>query len=162
MRSVSIDCAIIPPSLASAEFFYQHTTHTYLWWRELRHHTLQELGRARASGGINTWNRTVFRRRAQRFTFSERKFIFTPVYQSDCGSNLSWPPLTSVCIPVTSNWRRRGNSLYFMNVTLQKGEVPEKRQNWSHSARDWPELKHTNLSDIRLHWVSFTDCLPAK
>ena len=74
----------------------------------------------------------------------EVELIFTPIYQPDCSSNLRrWPPSTSfVYVPVTSNWSWRGNSLCFMNVTLQRGEAPKKRQNWSHSARVWPELKH--------------------
>ena len=32
------DCCIIPPSLVSSEYFYQHTTRRHLWWKEPRNH----------------------------------------------------------------------------------------------------------------------------
>ena len=34
--SFNKDCSVIPPILASAEFFYQHTTLQNLWWRQPR------------------------------------------------------------------------------------------------------------------------------
>ena len=70
--------------------------------------------RYRPSGGINTW------RRVQRFLFNIFVLFITvaaAVMLSGC-----------LCrVMLTADWSWRGNVLYFMNVTLRRGDGEKKR-----------------------------------
>ena len=59
-------------------------------------------------------------------------FIFTPVYQLDCSSVEVTSVVKSLCfVMLTSDWCWRGNVVYFMNVTPQRGEGQKKRERQS-------------------------------
>lgn len=59
-------------------------------------------------------------------------FIFTPVYWLDCSSMEVTSVVRSLCfVMLTCDWCWRGNIVYFMNVTPQRGEGQKKRERQS-------------------------------